>query len=198
MDGATDSADYGHGRILDLGAGTGVLSSALAERIGAAQVHLLDAYADMLDQAVARPALGRCEIYVQNLVEDLPRGPFDGLVSALAIHLLADKHKRDLYARILEILSPGGLFVNAEQVSGGSRRLQSHFEDTHLGRARDLGSSEAEIQGALERMRYDRCATLSDQLGWLDEVGFEDAECFFRSFRFAVFGGWKPALCPGV
>jgi len=40
-------------------------------------------------------------------------------------------------------------------------------------------------------MGYDRCATLSDQLGWLDEAGFEDVECFFRSFRFAVFGGWK-------
>jgi catechol 2,3-dioxygenase-like lactoylglutathione lyase family enzyme len=40
-------------------------------------------------------------------------------------------------------------------------------------------------------MSYDQCASVGDQLAWLDELGFEDAECFFRSFRFAVFGAWK-------
>lgn len=179
-------------RILDLGAGTGILSVAIVERVGEARLHLLDASQEMLRRAAGRLARWRPKVIVRSLTEDLPKGPFDAVVSALSIHHLADDQKRDLYARIVGVLSPGGIFVNAEQVAGSSRRLQGLFETTHLDDARRLGSSEAEIEGAIRRMRHDQCATVADQIAWLSEVGFEDVDCFFRSFRFAVFGGWRP------
>jgi tRNA (cmo5U34)-methyltransferase len=69
--------------------------------------------------------------------------------------------------------------------------LQELFEAVHLDGARALGSSEAEIAGAIERMSIDQCAAASDQLQWLRAVGFVDVDCFYRSFRFAVFGGWR-------
>jgi tRNA (cmo5U34)-methyltransferase len=179
-------------RILDLGAGTGILSSAIVERVQAGRLTLLDASSDMLQRAAVRLAVWRPEIVVQPLTDALPRGPFDTVVSALAIHHLGDGDKRNLFARIFDVLSPGGIFLNVEQVLGGSRRLQELFEHVHLDRARSLGSSDAEIAGAIERMSHDRCATLADQLTWLSQTGYEDVECFYRSFRFAVFGGWKP------
>jgi tRNA (cmo5U34)-methyltransferase len=179
-------------RILDLGAGTGILSAAIMHRVPTAQLHLLDASPEMLQQAEVRLARWQPQILVQSLNADLPPGPFDAIVSALAIHHLSDADKRGLYARILTALRPGGIFINAEQVSGKSARLQNLFESVHLDRARALGSSEAEIAGAIQRMSYDQCATVAEQLAWLDEIGFEDAECFFRSFRFAVFAAWKP------
>jgi tRNA (cmo5U34)-methyltransferase len=40
------------------------------------------------------------------------------VVSALAIHHLDDDAKQDLNARVREVLRPGGVFVNAEQVRG--------------------------------------------------------------------------------
>jgi tRNA (cmo5U34)-methyltransferase len=61
----------------------------------------------------------------------------------------------------------------------------------HLNGARALGSSEEEINAARERMTYDKCATLSDQILWLKEIGFQNAASFFHSFRFAVYAGWK-------
>jgi len=179
-------------RILDLGAGTGILSVAIADRIGVAGIHLLDASADMLDRAAVRLKHLRPKISVQPLTAELPRGPFDAVVSALAIHHLADDEKRGVYARLPSVLAPGGIFINAEQVSGSSPKLQELFEAVHLDRARSLGSSEREIHAAIDRMAYDRCATVANQLEWLTQAGFEDVECFFRSFRFAVFGGWKP------
>ena len=179
-------------RILDLGAGTGIFSAAIAESVPSAQFTLLDASADMLQRAKTRLAKSQLDIIVQTLTDQLPSGPFDIVISALAIHHLSDKEKQNLYARIFKILSPGGLFLNAEQVIGKSERLQKLFEDVHLSTSRRLGSSEPEIAGAIERMSYDRCSTLSDQLAWLEEIGYEDSECFYRSFRFAVFGGWKP------
>lgn len=181
-------------RILDLGAGTGILSLAIVERVGTARLQLLDASAEMLERAAIRLSAWRPELLVRPLTGDLPGGPFDAVVSALAIHHLSEDEKRGLFGRILGVLSPGGIFINAEQVVGGSRRLQGLFEATHLDEARRLGSSEAEIEGAIERMRHDRCATVADQIAGLTEVGFVDVECFFRWFRFAVFGGWRPEL----
>jgi len=181
-------------RILDLSAGTGILSSIICERIEAARLCLPDASAEMLQRAAARLALSEPEIFVQPLTEDLPPGSFDAVVSALAIHHLSDDDKRRLYARIFNVLSPGGIFINVEQVFGLSRRLQNFFEVVQLDRSRALGSSEAEIQGAIERMSHDKCAPVADQISWLDQIGFKDTECFYRSFRFGVFGGWKPSL----
>lgn len=178
--------------ILDLGAGTGILSAAIVQRVPSARLHLLDTSAEMLQQAASRLADWQPKITVHSLSDNLPPGPFDAIVSALAIHHLNDTEKRRLYSRILAELSPGGIFINAEQVSGRSKRLQNLIEAVHLDRARALGSSKAEIDGAIQRMSYDQCATVSDQVAWLDEIGFEDSECLFRSFRFAVFTGWKP------
>lgn len=178
--------------ILDLGAGTGILSTTIVERVPTAKIHLLDASSEMLLQAASRLAKWQPQITVRSLSEELPGGPFDAIVSALAIHHLNDAEKRDLYSRILVALAPGGVFINAEQISGRSARLQNLIEAVHLDRARALGSSEVEIDGATQRMSHDQCATVSDQVAWLNEIGFEDTECLFRSFRFAVFCGWKP------
>jgi len=180
-------------RILDLGAGTGILSAAIVDRCATAQLRLLDASPAMLEQAAIRLAGHRPQMFVQSLDAGLPPGKFDAIVSALAIHHLSDDDKRELFSRILNSLTPGGMFLNAEQVSGSSPRLQNLYESVHLDRARALGSSEVEIAGAIERMTHDQCATVSDHIHWLDELGYEDVECFYRSFRFAVFGGWRPA-----
>ena len=179
-------------RILDLGAGAGILSAAIIDRAPMAHLHLLDASPDMLQQAANRLSGREPQMFIQPLDADLPPGPFDAIVSALAIHHLKDADKRGLFSRILSALAPGGIFVNAEQVSGSSPRLRNLFETVHLDRARALGSSEQEIAGAIQRMSYDQCATVTDQLAWLTELGFDDAECFFRSFCFAVFGAWRP------
>ncbi len=111
----------------------------------------------MLRQAAIRLAGLEPRIVVQPLSADLPSGPFDAIVSALAIHHLDDAGKRGLYSRILAALSPNGIFITAEQVAGRSARLQNLFEAVHLDRARALGSSEAEIAGAIQRMSYDQC-----------------------------------------
>jgi tRNA (cmo5U34)-methyltransferase len=42
-------------------------------------------------------------------------------------------------------------------------------------------------------MEHDRPDTVRDQLDWLRAAGFVDVSCWYRSFRFAVFGGVVPA-----
>jgi tRNA (cmo5U34)-methyltransferase len=87
-------------RILDLGAGTGMLSARLRAAYPAADLTLLDIAGQMLQRA--RDQLGdRGVSYLEaDLLGPLPSGPRDCIASALAIHHLDDADKRALFARV--------------------------------------------------------------------------------------------------
>lgn len=179
-------------RVLDLGAGTGLLTALLAAQLPDATFVLVDGSAEML--AVAERNLGRrAAVHVRDLRDPLPAGPFDAVVSALAIHHLTDPEKKDLYARVPGVLAPGGVFVNAEQVAGPTSELDALYHQVWLDQTRQRGADAAELAAAAERMAFDRPAPVADQVAWLGEAGLRDADCFFKQYRFAVFAGWTPS-----
>jgi tRNA (cmo5U34)-methyltransferase len=172
-------------RVLDLGAGTGMLAARVLDAHPGAEVVLLDGSEAMLEQA--RRARGdRVGYVLSDLDAPLPDGPWDAVVSALAIHHLDDAGKRRLFGRVHDALGTGGVFVNAEQVAGPTALFEDAFEAWHEREARALGATDAEWAASLERRAHDRCATVEHQLAWLREAGFGDADCLFRQRRFAV------------
>ncbi|WP_264763153.1 class I SAM-dependent methyltransferase [Frankia gtarii] len=179
-------------RVLDLGAGTGLLAAAVAAAVPGIRLHLFDGAGPMLAKARARLSAELVEaVTVADLSSVLPPGPYDAVVSALAIHHLDDPGKRDLFTRAHSVLRPGGVFVNLEQVDGPTPALTRQYEDMHERHARAAGSDDAEWQGALSRMAFDRCAPLADQLAWLAEAGFDPVDCVVKNGRFAVYAGWR-------
>jgi tRNA (cmo5U34)-methyltransferase len=172
-------------RILDLGAGTGLLSGFARAAFPQAELVLLDAAPAMLERArasVAPPA----SFVLGDLRAELPSGDFDAVVSALAIHHLEDADKRDLFARVHRALAPGGVFVNAEQVAAPDAALEAGYGAWHRAASRALGASDAEWAAAVQRMSFDRLATTADQLRWLVEAGFSQTDCLFKRYGFAV------------
>ncbi|MEO3816944.1 methyltransferase domain-containing protein [Plantactinospora sp. B24E8] len=177
--------------VLDLGAGTGLLTLLLAGAVPGIRSTLLDAAPAML--AVAEGHLVRRGMAYTTVVADLagplPGGPYDAVVSALAIHHLDDVTKRDLYRRIRQVLVPGGVFVNADQVAGPTPDLDLRYDEVWQAQITALGATEEEIAGARQRMAHDRPAPVPDQCRWLGEAGFVGVDCFYKAWRFAVFGG---------
>ena len=51
--------------------------------------------------------------------------------------------------------------------------------------------TEEQLSVILERMSYDRTTGLEIQLNWLTEAGFEDVDCYYRFYNFAVYTGRK-------
>ncbi|MFI7512359.1 class I SAM-dependent methyltransferase [Micromonospora echinofusca] len=177
--------------VLDLGAGTGLLSLLLAAAVPGVRLTLVDAAPAMLavaaDHLRARGVAHRTVL--ADLVDPLPSGRYDAIVSALAIHHLDDAGKRELYRRVSAVLAPGGVFVNAEQVAGPTAALDRRYHEVWLGQVAALGSDADEIAAAEGRMAYDRPAPVAAQCRWLAEAGLVDVDCFFKQWRFAVFGG---------
>ena len=182
-------------RVLDLGAGTGLLSSVLAGVLPEASFLLLDEAPAMLERASERlaPLGDRVVTVVADLRDDLPAGPFDVIASALAIHHLDDAGKADLYRRAAERLAPGGVLVNAEQVAGPTPAMDQHFKELWRRHCRAAGATEEVLAGADARMAIDLPASVPVQLSMLEGAGLVDVACVFQSWRFAVIAGWAPA-----
>ncbi|WP_119462939.1 class I SAM-dependent methyltransferase [Rhodospirillaceae bacterium SYSU D60014] len=185
--------------VLDLGAGTGLFAAMVRTRFPGARMHLVDLSEAMLAQARQRFAEADEVTFEAADYSAAPLGghqndsPWDLVISALSIHHLADADKQTLFARIHAALRPGGLFVNAEQVIAPTPELAARDRQLWREAAIALGASEAEIAAAEGRMRFDRCATLADQLAWLAAAGFAQVDCSFKAWQFAVYSGQKPA-----
>lgn len=175
--------------VLDLGAGTGLFAFFVAQAFPRARFTLLDVSAEMLARARERFAGEERFTFLQrDFAEPLP-GAYDLVISGLAIHHLSDEAKRSLFARILAVLRPGGIFINADQVMGPTPELEREYNDAWLRQVRARGVSDADLLPAIERMKEDRMAPLEDQLRWLREAGFADVDCWYKHYRFAVFSG---------
>ena len=100
--------------ILELGVGTGETTRRVLERHPRARLVGIDESEAMLGRA--RPALPGAELVASRLEDPLPAGPFDLVVSALAVHHLDRTGKRDLFRRVAASLRSGGRFVLADVI----------------------------------------------------------------------------------
>ena len=182
-------------RVLDLGAGTGLLSAVVAERFPRARVTLVDLSVEMLRVARRRFAseTKRFEFRVMDFArKELPAG-YDLVVSALSIHHLTDGDKRETFEKVHGSLVAGGCFVNLDQVRGGTPEEEARYEEWWQRSAREAGATEDDLASAFRRMRADKNASLEDQLRWLEDAGFGDVQSRHDGNRFAVYAGRKKA-----
>jgi tRNA (cmo5U34)-methyltransferase len=184
--------------ILDLGAGSGRLSAMIAEAFPKAHFTLFDLTPEMLMVARQRlrPLGKRVKFVTADFAAAVPSKSYDAVVSALAIHHLPDAGKRHLFSDIFKYLTPGGVFINADQVAGETAAIDQRSRQLWIKRARELKVSERDLNAEIERMKQDMPATVGQQLGWMRESGFIEVACAYRNLIFAVLSGTKPVSGP--
>jgi tRNA (cmo5U34)-methyltransferase len=137
--------------VLELGIGTGETTRRVLSRHPGATLTAIDSSPEMLERA--RAAFPEADLRHARLEDPLPPGPYDLVVSALAVHHLDAAGKRDLFGRIADVLRPGGRFVLADVV------VPERGEDV-----------VTPIDGV-----FDLPDRADDQLEWLRAAGLEAA-----------------------
>ncbi len=192
-------------RFLDLGCGDGAMSQLVLSCRPEAEAVLVDFSEPMLEGAARRLGDGRWSAVRGDLSDpswhaELARGSFGAVVSGLAIHHLPPAAKRALFAATFALLEPGGLFVNLDYVlvEGplrglfDERMVELAAEAEH---ARHGDRAAQDVRRALSEDGVgdeDLPDTAEEQVRWLAEAGFEQAEVHFKWAEAAVFGGCKP------
>ncbi|HKN00465.1 MAG TPA: class I SAM-dependent methyltransferase [Candidatus Binataceae bacterium] len=181
--------------LLDLGAGTGLLSAMIAEAFPKARLTLFDLTPEMLMIARQRlkPLGKRVRFVTADFAAAAPAKAYDAVVSALAIYHLPDSGKRHLFGDIFKYLTPGGVFINADQVAGETAAIDRRARQLWIERANELKVGERNLNAAIERMKQDLPSTVGQQLAWMRESGFTEVSCSYRNLIFAVLSGTKPA-----
>jgi tRNA (cmo5U34)-methyltransferase len=149
QDAAAAATGSGATRILELGTGTGETARRVLARHPGALLVGIDESADML--AVAREALPDADLRVSRLQDPLPPGPFDLVMSVLAVHHLDAPGKAGLFRRLAAVLEPGGRFVLGDVV---------------------VPDDPADATTPLSP-GFDLPSRVDEQLGWLADAGFE-------------------------
>ena len=108
---------------VDLGAGTGFVTTALAPLVASVlAVDISPAMTDALAERAADAGLANVSTEVADLKDfRLPPSHADLIVSSYALHHLADADKRALTARAARGLRPGGRLVIADMMFGRGR-----------------------------------------------------------------------------
>lgn len=179
-------------KILDLGAGTGLLTMHLLKRYDQAEFVLIDLSEEMLKIAKRRFAeRTNLKYVVGDYVKYNFKDKFDIIISSLSIHHLQHEDKRILYGKIYKMLNKGGIFLNADQVEAPTPANELIYQENWMNKIDDGSLGEKEKKSIIDRMKLDRPATLDDNLKWLENIGFKDVDVFYKYYNFVVLHGKK-------
>lgn len=180
-------------KVLDLGAGTGLLSEMIALAYPVSQITLVDISDKML--AIAKTRLhgfkNNIEYREEDYSKNLSQGKYDLIISALSIHHLNQRDKKKLFSKCYTFLNTGGIFINADQALGETPSIEKTYREKWLEDVRNRDVSGQELLSALERMKEDKMSKLSYQLSCLKKAGFSDVTCWYKNYSFVVFSGMK-------
>ncbi|MQA01388.1 MAG: methyltransferase domain-containing protein [Streptosporangiales bacterium] len=155
-DAAADALDWLFGptvrQVLDVGAGTGIVSAALAAT--GKTVYGADASAGMLRLAAGRlPGRRMCADVTRLPVRD---GMFDGVFVMWLLHLVRDS--AGAVAECVRVLRPGGLFVTSVEVHSTHQRVASDVTEILMRYAKPGWQDR-------ERDRRDKVVAAADAAG---------------------------------
>jgi tRNA (cmo5U34)-methyltransferase len=197
-------------RVLDIGTGTGLLSLEVLNAFPNARIDCLDFSEAMLDAARENLAkfAGRVSFVNSDLRTPAWRqavdGTFDAVVAGFALHAVPERIHA-IYGEVFGLVRPGGCFLSCDNVSPpGSvtaglyreARHEVHRENlkAELGTEKSIETLEKERrerESAPARQTVSVSYTISEQMDWLKEAGFDEVDCLWKDMRRAIIAGFR-------
>lgn len=193
---------------MDLGCGDGVLGKAIYSNWPESKGIFLDYSEPMINAAKTK-----CREYKEQSVFTVgdfgktdwlhsisSKLPVDIVISGFSIHHQNDENKKRIYAEIYDnVLQPGGIFLNLEQVKSPTPEIESIFNAYFMDKMKQFQQetpSTISIKTIEKEFYKDKrvniLAPVEQQCEWLRKIGFTNVDCFFKAFELSIFGGVKP------
>ena len=173
--------------IIDLGAGTGLLSYYWYKHFPDSNYLLVDIADDMLSVARRRfQGINNVSYQVSNYIENLPDIPFDTVISALSIHHLEQTEKKDLFLKLYQALPMGGMFVNYDQFCAGEPELEIWYDKYWENQLFNSGLTHRDIKLWQERRKLDRECSVEQEVDMIKRSGFGIVKCIYAYQKFSV------------
>ena len=191
-------------KVLDLGCGDGFFIEEMLKADSQINAVLIDGSQEMLSAAKERlknhEKIQLIQATFQELLTDKPiTDDFDFIFSSLAIHHLTLNEKIQLYNFIYDHLKPGGCFINFDVVLAPTDDLESWYASIWS----EWIQSQVDLKNQKKLMEIPQLYkdnvdntpdTLKSQIEALEEIGFQNVDCYFKYGIFSLFGGNKRTL----
>ena len=194
-------------RAIDLGIGTGYFTEQFLNHFANSRVLGVDGAQAMVELAKERlkSLTSRVEFAIgdfrqlQQLVPDAAK--VNVVFSAYALHHLSRPDKETALKHVVELLVPGGWFINADLIVADSPELESRLQELRVAgivkRAEGAdhrftdSASTGRFLAELEKNERDQPLTLSEDLALLRSSGLKNVSAFWLEYRELVSGGQK-------
>jgi len=194
-------------RAIDLGIGTGYFTERFLNHFPNSQVLGIDGAQAMVELANAR--LKSLASRVQFITGDFRSlqqlaggtGTSNVVFSAYALHHLNRPDKEAVLRHVVEILTPGGWFVNADLIIADSPQVESRIQQLRVeGIVKRAAGSDNRFADSVSTRRFlddleanegDQLLTLAEDLDVLRSSGLKNVSAFWLEYRELVSGGQK-------
>lgn len=197
--------------VIDLGAGSGYLSSKILQAYPNVHVIAVDNDEQMLKAAKENLKVfgNRAEVISADLQHKLWFANMPQqvrcFVSSLVFYNLSDNLKKSLFHNLYTLLDAKGAILLVDIIKPVTENIRNYYAELWEGITQE---QSREIFGTLDGYQEfkDRCwnyylkansndrftpASLYDQLQWLEQVGFKKVDCYWLRAGHALFGGYK-------
>jgi len=175
-------------KILDLGAGTGLLTKRLYDEYPNANYTLVDISDKMLEVARQRfSGLENFNYLILDYSTDLPHEKFDIIASALSFHHIENEDKLSLYSNIYKKIEDNGCLLNLDIFNASSEEMNERYNNYWYEFINASGIITLENKELWNKSReFDKENTIDETKHLLTKVGFRNVECIYNYLKFGV------------
>jgi tRNA (cmo5U34)-methyltransferase len=173
--------------ILDIGAGTGLLTNYVKDVFPDASYKLIDISEKMLE--IAKKRFENCaniEYETNDYVSNYPIGDYDLVISALSIHHIDEDNKKIIYSKIYKQLIEGGYFITLDQFNAESVEIDKVYTECWYDFINSCGIDKEDMDAWLQRRALDKENTINETILMLKKNGFRNVECIYQFMKFGV------------
>ena len=179
--------------ILELGLGTGCLTSQLLKKNPENRITCIDKSPEMLRLAGMKPEISTCNLIEGDITTSLPDGNFDIVITTLTMHHISDNARLKLIHELYLNLHSGGIFICGDVFKPENDWAEQMYRtrwETHM---KETGMPDVRIQETVSgrEKAYPLIDTPHGFYKKMKTAGFEQVLVPLHYDMFGVFIGFK-------